>query len=56
MGGTDAAEGAWPWQVGIVYEEMILYCGGTIINANTIVTAAHCVEFMEPRSITVKVG
>uniref|UniRef100_A0A7M5X8U7 Peptidase S1 domain-containing protein n=1 Tax=Clytia hemisphaerica TaxID=252671 RepID=A0A7M5X8U7_9CNID len=55
IGGANATKGSWPWQVGLVYKG-ILYCGGTIINPTTILTAAHCVEYMAPESISIKVG
>nr|XP_046253279.1 transmembrane protease serine 11D [Scatophagus argus] len=41
VGGREAPEGAWPWQVSI----QILsrhHCGGTIINSLWVLTSAHC--------------
>ncbi|XP_072223932.1 transmembrane protease serine 11D [Leuresthes tenuis] len=41
MGGHEAPEGAWPWQVSI----QILsrhHCGGTILNSLWVLTATHC--------------
>lgn len=41
VGGGNAAVGELPWQV-IVYPDQYL-CGGTLIDANWVLTAAHCV-------------
>ncbi|XP_021353754.1 transmembrane protease serine 4-like, partial [Mizuhopecten yessoensis] len=41
VGGTNAPEDAWPWQVLLLYDNK-LRCGGTLLNDNTILTAAHC--------------
>ena len=43
VGGKDAKFGEFPWQVAI-YIYGNLFCGGTIIDENTIVTAAHCLD------------
>ena len=44
VGGTDAAVGDWPWQVGIVrsYNTITPFCGGSLINRQWVVTANHC--------------
>ncbi|XP_022784073.1 chymotrypsinogen B-like [Stylophora pistillata] len=42
IGGQDAKPGAWPWQIALQrYNRFI--CGGSLISANWVVTAAHCV-------------
>ncbi|CAK6445175.1 unnamed protein product [Pipistrellus nathusii] len=41
LGGTDAPEGKWPWQVSVHYGGFHI-CGGSIINEYWILTAAHC--------------
>ncbi|XP_068745607.1 MAM and LDL-receptor class A domain-containing protein 1-like isoform X1 [Montipora capricornis] len=43
IGGEDAIPGAWPWQIALLrYGRFI--CGGSLISANWVVTAAHCVS------------
>ncbi|XP_044534569.1 polyserase-2 [Gracilinanus agilis] len=42
VGGSDALEGDWPWQVGLYWWGMFL-CGGSLISEYWVLTAAHCV-------------
>ncbi|XP_060127046.1 transmembrane protease serine 9-like [Zootoca vivipara] len=48
VGGRDAEPGAWPWQVSLqVYRFGTGYhhvCGGSVINNNSVLTAAHCIK------------
>ncbi|XP_015277158.1 PREDICTED: transmembrane protease serine 12 [Gekko japonicus] len=48
VGGHDAQIGAWPWQISLqVYRFGLGYhhvCGGSLINHNTVLTAAHCIR------------
>ncbi|XP_071332200.1 transmembrane protease serine 11D isoform X1 [Trachinotus anak] len=41
MGGQEASEGAWPWQVSIQIQSRH-HCGGTILNSLWVLTATHC--------------
>ncbi|XP_053197274.1 serine protease 33 [Scomber japonicus] len=41
VGGMDATDGAWPWQVDI-HKAAIHICGGSIITQNWVLSAAHC--------------
>lgn len=46
VGGRNASEGEFPWQVSIGVREFGTIdhvCGGSILSANTILTAGHCV-------------
>ena len=49
VGGTNANAGDAPWQVALstrsgsdIFQSQ--FCGGTLINANWVLTAAHCTE------------
>ncbi|KAK1897763.1 Acrosin [Dissostichus eleginoides] len=41
VGGLEALEGAWPWQVSIQIRSRH-HCGGTIVSRLLVLTAAHC--------------
>ncbi|XP_051273775.1 serine protease 27 [Dicentrarchus labrax] len=41
VGGMDAIDGAWPWQVDI-QKDAVHICGGSIITENWVLSAAHC--------------
>ena len=42
MGGYKAKPGDWGWQV-LIKKNNDTYCGGSLINDQWIITAAHCV-------------
>ncbi|KAG8504985.1 Chymotrypsinogen 2 [Galemys pyrenaicus] len=42
INGTDALPGSWPWHVMLQTPTGILICGGSLIDENWVVTAAHC--------------
>uniref|UniRef100_UPI0037E8FCEC serine protease 27 n=1 Tax=Semicossyphus pulcher TaxID=241346 RepID=UPI0037E8FCEC len=52
VGGMDAAEGAWPWQVDVTLQTDTSrhICGGSIITRNWVLSAAHC--FPNPSDVS----
>jgi secreted trypsin-like serine protease len=61
IGGLPAPDGAFPWQVSLSVSWIAdpgrgHFCGGSIYDANWIITAAHCVIDNEPEDIHVVAG
>ena len=48
VGGQDADVNEYPWQIRLEYNGAF-YCGGSIINKKTVLTAAHCID--DPRQM-----
>ncbi|XP_067574515.1 chymotrypsinogen B-like [Pseudorca crassidens] len=42
VNGEDAVPGSWPWQVSLQTSSGFHFCGGSLISADWVVTAAHC--------------
>ncbi|XP_063286938.1 uncharacterized protein LOC134572067 [Pelobates fuscus] len=56
VGGTDAVEGEWPWQVLLLYKGGFI-CGGSLINEQWVLGAAHCFRLSSfPEYYTISLG
>uniref|UniRef100_A0A182HNZ8 trypsin n=1 Tax=Anopheles arabiensis TaxID=7173 RepID=A0A182HNZ8_ANOAR len=53
IGGTDVEDGKAPYLAGLVYNNSETYCGGSIIAARWILTAARCVTNVNVTNLTV---
>ncbi|KAI8503957.1 Chymotrypsinogen B [Branchiostoma belcheri] len=42
VGGQEANPHSWPWQVSLQTSSGFHYCGGSLLNSEWVVTAAHC--------------
>ena len=63
IGGKDARDGEFPWQIIITpvekYEipyELANFCGGTLISDQWVLTAGHCAEGWPTDSIKIRLG
>lgn len=60
IGGREADPGEWPWQVAIIFAGGDLYwdqfCGGSLIDARWVLTAAHCASITDASGIQVVAG
>lgn len=55
INGTDAQHGNYPWMVSLLYNNRH-HCGGSLISANVVLTAAHCVYRLPSNRFKVKLG
>lgn len=61
VGGSESQPGAWPWQAALVYSGYSTdyygqYCGGSLIDPEWVMTAAHCADFDLVNHVQVVMG
>jgi len=56
VGGTAAAAGEFPYIVSVQTSSGSHFCGGTLLNGNTVITAAHCAEGQTASRVRVRAG
>ncbi|XP_042207156.1 cell wall protein AWA1-like isoform X2 [Homarus americanus] len=59
VGGSEATFGEWPWQVSLRQWRQVTFlhkCGAALLNENWAITAAHCVENVQPEQLLLRLG
>uniref|UniRef100_A0A668UST4 Peptidase S1 domain-containing protein n=1 Tax=Oreochromis aureus TaxID=47969 RepID=A0A668UST4_OREAU len=55
VGGQVAPDGSWPWQVSLQTSGSH-FCGGSLINSQWVLTAAHCFQTTDQSGLSVNLG
>ncbi|XP_074055094.1 tryptase-2-like [Macrotis lagotis] len=55
VGGWAAESAQWPWQVSL-REQNQHVCGGSLISHQWVLTAAHCIPSLNPKSLQIQLG
>ncbi|XP_033643912.1 uncharacterized protein LOC117303722 isoform X2 [Asterias rubens] len=56
IGGSAAKRGSWPWQAQLILKRSGHYCGATLIDEHTVISAAHCFQRYGKERFTVRLG
>lgn len=56
INGEKAPEGRWPFMVSLTYNRTSHFCGATILNDDSILTAAHCMENFKLVNVSIYIG
>lgn len=56
VGGTAAAAGEFPYIISLQTSTGSHFCGGALLDADTVITAAHCAEGRSASSLRVRAG
>ncbi|XP_051742268.1 trypsin-like [Ctenopharyngodon idella] len=56
VGGENAAAGSWPWQVSIQNVKSGHFCGGSLINKDWVLSAAHCFQSFSISDLEIYLG
>nr|ACA30304.1 serine protease [Gnathostoma spinigerum] len=60
IGGTEANETVWPWQVKIIYKRLnsmkYFLCGGSLITNKHVLSAAHCLDDADKQNSFIVIG
>ncbi|XP_046893976.1 serine protease 27-like [Hypomesus transpacificus] len=56
VGGQDAPVGGWPWQASLQQLSGFHFCGGSLINNQYVLTAAHCFTSTSTSNLQVILG